>query len=464
MSEVARLLVSHLLSIVSFLMAMILLGRAAQQRRATGSTVAWLLAIVLIPYIGLPFYLIFGGRKVKAARAAKKVGPTADHSTGSRLERMLCASGAMAPTAGNRVVLLEDGEAAFATLVSTIESAERTVNLSTLVFAGDEVGEAVTLLLEKKARAGVQVRVLIDGLFKFRSKRKQIARLRAAGAKVAWFMRLWTLPTRGSVNLRLHRKEVIVDDRIAIVGGMNIAREYMGPTPLPSRWRDLSLTVTGPAVADIGRLFRDDWEFAAHERLDAGVRPASSPSAAEEKGEGKGAPIQVVGSGPDSENDLIYDAFLAAIFDAQRRIWIATPYFVPDEALVHALALAIRRGVEVRILVPLKSNHWTADLAGAAYLRELRDIGGVIHCYEPGMMHAKIVLVDEDLGILGSANMDRRSFFLDYELALLISAPAEVARMEAWLLPLFERSVELPPAGRIRALVEPLARLLAPLE
>lgn len=470
MSAVAHLIVTHLLAIVAFLTAAILLARASQQRRQTGSTLAWLLAIVLIPYVGVPFYLVFGGRKVKR-RAAATVGasdPIAssdaqrsiegdDASLAGRLGRMLRASGGMVATDGNRIELLGDGEAAFAAVMAAISSAERSVRISTLVFAGDEIGEAVTIALEAKARAGVEVRVLVDGLFKFRSRRRQIARLRAAGAQVTWFMRLWTLPTRGSMNLRLHRKEVLVDDRVAIVGGTNLAREYMGPTPLAGRWRDLSMTIRGPAVADIARLFRADWEFASGRKLDPPPQVIDAAVAGR-------VSIQVVGSGPDSENDLVYDAFLCAIFEARRRIWIATPYFVPDEALVHALLLAIRRGVALQILVPLRSNHRTADLAGAAYLRELRDAGGVIRCYEPGMMHAKILLVDDDIGFLGSANMDRRSFFLDYEIALLVADREEVARMEAWLVPLLERSVDLPPAGRLRALIEPFARLLAPLE
>ena len=469
-SGLAGLIASHLISVVSFLMAAALLARASRQRRPTTSTLAWLLAIVLIPYVGVPFYVIFGGRKVKRLAAPvgktpaspsalpEREGSAADQGTPARLARMLEASGAMRPSSGNHVELLGDGEVAFAAVLAAIAGAERSVSISTLVFAGDEIGEAITAALEERARAGVQVRVLIDGLFKFRSRRRQIARLREAGAKVAWFMRLWTLPTRGSMNLRLHRKEVLVDDRLAIVGGTNFAREYMGPVPLATRWRDLSLTVTGPAVADIGRLFRADWAFATGEAIDETANVANGVAS------GGGTTIQVIGSGPDSENDLIYDAFLAAIFEAKRRIWIATPYFVPDEAIVHALVLAIRRGVAVQVMVPLRSNHRTADLAGAAYLRELRDAGGVIRCYEPGMMHAKILLVDDDLGILGSANMDRRSFFLDYEIALLLADPAEVQRMEAWFGPLLERSVDLPAAGRIRALVEPFARLLAPLE
>ena len=469
-SAFARLVGSHLISVVSFLMAAFLLARASRQRRPTTSTLAWLLAIVLIPYVGVPFYVIFGGRKVKRLAPAPAKAPAAgDHvpppsrevageaeeGTPARLARMLGVSGAMSPTSGNQFELLGDGEAAFAAVLAAIAGAKESVSISTLVFAGDEVGEAITAALEERARAGVQVRVLIDGLFKFRSRRRQIARLREAGAKVAWFMRLWTLPTRGSMNLRLHRKEVIVDGRLAIVGGTNFAREYMGPTPLATRWRDLSMTVRGPAVADIGRLFLADWEFTTGEKLD--VPPPGAVA-------GGAASIQVVGSGPDSENDLIYDAFMCAIFEAKRRIWIATPYFVPDEAIVHALVLALRRGVAVQILVPLRSNHRTADLAGAAYLRELRDAGGVIRCYAPGMMHAKIMLVDDDLGILGSANMDRRSFFLDYEIALLMADRDEVTRMESWFFPLLERSVDLPAAGRVRALIEPFARLLAPLE
>jgi cardiolipin synthase len=461
-SPLARLVVSHFLSIVGFFMATIPLARTAHQRRPTGSTVAWLLAIVLVPYVGVPFFLIFGGRKVRRHAATTQrqlASAVAGVSRGPRVARMLCAAGAPDRSSGNRVELLGDGEAAFAAVVQTIESASRSIHVSTLVFAGDEVGEAITAMLEAKARAGVDVRLLVDGLFKFRSKRRQIARLRKAGAKVAWFMPLLTFPTRGSMNLRLHRKEVVVDDRLAIIGGMNIAREYMGPTPLETRWPDLSLSITGPAVADICRLFRADWEFASREKL-AHLVPPTPEDAAHVAG---GASVQVVGSGPDCENDLIYDALLSAVFDAQRRIWIATPYFVPDEAMVHGLLLAIRRGVMVKILVPLQSNHPTADLAGAAYLRELAAAGGIIRCYEPGMMHAKVVLVDDDLGVLGSANMDRRSFFLDYEIALLVDSREDVARMEAWFSPLLEQCIDLPPAGRLRALIEPVARLLAPL-
>jgi cardiolipin synthase len=230
----------------------------------------------------------------------------------------------------------------------------------------------------------------------------------------------------------------------------------MGPTPLPGRWRDLSARVRGPSVADIATIFRADWAFAAGETV-------PEPAVVDASASGD-VMVQVVGSGPDSESDTIYDAFLSSVFTAQRRLWITTPYFVPDEGLFRGIALAVRRGVDVCIIVPLRSNHLTADLAGAEYLREIQKVGGRVRCYEPGMMHAKLVLVDDEVGILGSANMDMRSFFLDYEIALFISAEREIEAMATWLTGLLESCVDLPRPGPLRRWVESVARLLAPLE
>jgi cardiolipin synthase len=279
-------------------------------------------------------------------------------------------------------------------------------------------------------------------------------------------MPLFGLPTRRRINLRLHRKLVVVDGERAIVGGMNLAREYMGPTPLPGRWRDLSLSIRGPAVRDIADIFAGDWRFAT--RSGTAEPAVAEPPAAEqpvaEPAPDGGALVQVVGSGPDVESDRIYDAILSAAFAAQRRLWVTTPYFVPDEALLRALILCVRRGVDLRVVVPRRSNHWTADLAGGSFLRELAREGGAIHCYTPEMLHAKLILVDDDLAILGSANVDIRSLFLNYEIALVIRDQAEVARLERWFLSVLERCAPLEPAGRARALLEPVARLLAPIE
>jgi cardiolipin synthase len=451
-----HLLSSHLLTIVGFAMGALLIARVLVEKRHAGSTYAWLLAIVLIPYVGVPLYLMFGGRKLKRQAALKSrlyPTPVSLGADDGSIARMLCASGAPPTRHGNQITIDTTGEAAFAAVLLMIDSAQQSIHVSTLLLGNDEVGKAVLDRLEKKARAGVQVRLLLDALFKFRANKRQLASFRRAGGQVAWFMPVWHIPFRGYANLRLHRKIIVADGQAAIVGGMNLAREYMGPVPFAGRWRDVSARVTGPAVDDIAAVFRADWQFAAQEQLP--VLPGSPPSGS--------AGIQVIGSGPDVASDRIYDAFLSGIFEARKRVWIATPYFVPDEALTRALVLAVRRGADVRILVPARSNHLTADLAGASYLRQIADVGGRVYCYKPGMMHAKIVLVDDSLGVLGSANLDMRSLFLDYEIALFLSSPEEIDLLARWFESLLPSCVDLAPAGQGRILVEGVARLFGPL-
>jgi cardiolipin synthase len=453
---------AHLFSLVGFVMAILLLARAAEQRRPVGSMVAWLLAILVVPYLGVPLYLVFGGRKLRQ-RAAAKGRLETRHAPASgqrgRLEKMLCASGAAPATAANQLVLLDTGERAFAAMRRMIQGAERSIAISTLIFADDDTGRSIAAALVQRARAGVHVRVLVDALFKLRASRRLVAELRGGGVELAWFMPIWGVPWRRAANLRLHRKLLVVDGRAAIVGGMNLAREYMGELPLPGRWRDLALELRGPAVRDVADVFESDWQFAR------GRQSQSPPSAAPASpgGAAHGASVQVVGSGPDAESDRIYDALLMGIFGAEHRLWIATPYFVPDEALQRALVLAVRRGVDVRVVVPRRSNHLTADLAGAPYLRALGREGGDVRCYTE-MLHAKLVLIDDELSVVGSANVDMRSLFLDYELSLVTTSSELTRELDTWFRSLLERTVELAPASRTRALLEPIARLLAPLE
>ncbi|HEX4423248.1 MAG TPA: phospholipase D-like domain-containing protein, partial [Kofleriaceae bacterium] len=324
----------------------------------------------------------------------------------------------------------------------------------TLILGDDEVGAAIVAVLEAKARAGLEVRLLIDAMFKRHANRAALRSLTRAGGKVAWFMPLWHVPFRSRSNLRLHRKIIVVDGTTAIVGGMNLAHEYMGPEPSARRWRDLSTRIVGPAVDDLDLVFRADWAFAVREQLPAPPRSAAAGESI----------IQVVGSGPDVATDLIYDALLTAVFEARHRLWIATPYFVPDEALARALVLAVRRGVDVRIVVPARSNHLSADYAGASYLRQIAAVGGAICCYQPGMLHAKAILIDDRLGVVGSANFDMRSLLLNYEISLFFTSPTEIDGVRSWFDALWPACGDLAPAGRARALIESMARLIGPLE
>jgi cardiolipin synthase len=438
-------------------MAVVMIAVLVVQRRAPGTTFAWMLAIVLIPYVGVPLYLVFGGRKVKTQGAKQRLyAPVPALEKEDSFGGMLCASGAPAPCAGNSFELYASGETAFATIIATLEAATKSIHISTLILGADEVGDAVLAVLAKKASAGVDVRVLLDSAFKRRAGRKAVIALERAGGHVAWFMPVWHLPFRRQLraNLRLHRKIIVTDGETAIVGGMNLAHEYMGPTPAPERWKDLSARVRGPAVADIDSVFRADWQFAAKDVL-------AAPSRTEPAGDAR---LQAVGSGPDVADDLIYDAFITAVFAARRRLWIATPYYVPDEALSRAIVLACRRGVDVRVVVPARSNHRTADYAGASYLRAVAAAGGRVCCFKPTMLHAKAILVDDSIAAIGSANLDMRSLFLNYEIALFATSPTEIAALAAWFDTLWSDCDALAPAGALRNLAESVARLVGPLE
>jgi cardiolipin synthase len=269
-------------------------------------------------------------------------------------------------------------------------------------------------------------------------------------------MPVFRVPLRGRANLRNHRKLIVVDGRTCLTGGMNLALPYMGPPAAGRLWRDFAAVVEGPVVADLEALFASDWRFATGSEIESAAR---SP----DDGEGA-ATAQIVASGPDVPGDPLYESLLALIFGARRRIWIVTPYFVPDEMLARALSLAARRGIDVRLIMPIRSNHVSADLARASFLRDLHNAGGRVLLYTPEMLHAKVVIFDDQLAIIGSANMDMRSLFLNYEVALFVRSSAEVERAAAWARGLTDHTHrELPAPAWSVELAENVVRLLSPL-
>jgi cardiolipin synthase len=273
-------------------------------------------------------------------------------------------------------------------------------------------------------------------------------------------MPVFHAPFRGRANLRNHRKLVVVDSRVALSGGMNLAWPYIGPSSAQGLWRDLSMIVEGPAVVDLEALFASDWTFATGRDLGNG----SSTEKRNGSTEMEACVVQVVASGPDVPGDPLYESLLDLTFRARDRIWIVTPYFVPDEMLARALSLAARRGVDVRLIVPARSNHITADLARTSYIRDLHTAGARVLLYTPVMLHAKAVVFDDQLAVIGSANMDMRSLFLNYEVALFVSSPAQVAAVAGWANKLMtDCEPNLPPAGWPRELAENVVRILSPL-
>ena len=455
-------LVSHLLSILGFVLALVLIARILRERRPPGSTLGWLVTIVMAPYVGVPLYLYFGGRKTRRLASRKKnlqlTAPTTSAGEDeTAVQRVLRVAGMPGATSGNRIELLATGEASFSALIDLIRTAQESIQIATFILSNDDTGCLVLDELEKKAAGGVHVQLLLDGLFAIRTSHAGRHALKKAGGEICYFMPILHLPFRGHSNLRNHRKIVVVDGQRGMIGGMNITQQDMGSTPFTGRWRDLSIRVEGMVMEQVAALFLADWNFAMGRNVELQRLPRVSQESRESS-------IQMVASGPDVPGDAFYDGLLTALFEAKERIWIATPYFVPDETLACALVLAAKRGVDVRILVPARSNHRVADLVAASYMRQVRDAGGRLCLYRGGMMHAKVSIIDSQLATVGSANMDIRSLFLNYEIALFLYSRQDIDRLSNWYESvLAECDSKFPAPTAVRTLAEDVGRLLAPI-
>jgi cardiolipin synthase len=454
----------HFLMMAGFGLCVALVLHVLRSHRSPGATFAWLLAIALIPYVGVPLYILIGGRKFRRMAGRKQAlfdlpGPRRSHYGGIRgtIERILSTAGMPPARHGNKVTFLPDGQAGYAALVSAIELARESIHLMTFILGDDAVGRDIVERLAEKSREGVKVRLLLDALGCLRTRGRFVDPIRESGGQVGIFMPVTPLRPKWSANLRNHRKICVVDGRTAIIGGMNLAHEYMGPEPDPDRWFDTAARVEGPAAADLGTIFASDWSFATDETLDAS-RPGGRPAHA---GTSR---VQVAASGPDTPYDVMYEAMFTAVIEAKHRVWIVTPYFIPDDPLLKALELQTRMGVDVRILVPRHSNHRLADLARGRPLRELAAKGArVFLCSR--MIHAKLALVDSTLAAIGSANLDLRSFYLNYEVQLFMYAEGEIKAVAEWMEQRTADSVELEdePVSMVRAWAEDLGSLVTPL-
>jgi cardiolipin synthase len=446
----------NILPILGFFLAITLLVHQNREQRSPSSTAAWLLAILLVPYLGVPAYVIFSGRKLKRMIKNKANLKLDIKDTEERLVTQ--GVGSIFPVRdGNDISLLAKGEKAYSTLIDLIKHAEKSIDIATFILGNDETGASILAALTRRAGQGVRVRLLLDAIGSFRISKKMLAPLLANGGQCAFFMPMMHLPFRGRANLRNHRKIIIVDNATALLGGMNIAREYMGTAASTRRWHDLSFIVKGPVLADLQHVFRSDWQFAAKQKITKEDVPVLA-------GAGATTALQLVPSGPDIAGDPLYESIITALFKAQHRVWIVTPYFVPDEMLLKAICIAAKRGIDVRIVVPRVSNHRLADLVRRSYLRQMLDSGATIYNFKPGMMHGKVFLVDTTLGVVGSMNMDIRSFFLNYEVALFIFNESVIKELDCWVTDLMSQSVQgIKKANVVVEFIEGVARLLAPL-
>ncbi|MFA5057170.1 MAG: cardiolipin synthase [Opitutaceae bacterium] len=461
----------HLLTVGGFLLAVFLIARLMSEKRQPGNTVAWLLGIALIPYVGVPLYLLFGGRKLQRLVARKsRLSPvpsavtavTSPIATGATAQALV-REGGCTPVGGNAVRLLTSGEEAYAEFERRIREARQTIHLMTFILGRDDTGRRIVDLLAQRAREGVKVRLLLDAVGCFLSSRGFVDPIRRAGGEVHRFMPVLPLQWRGSANLRNHRKIAVFDQQSAILGGHNLAVEYMGRPPRKKRWRDFGAVIEGPAVELLNEVFLADWCYASGQPVDK-LHAESGAPVIEPRG---ACELQVVASGPDVTGDPLYEGILSFLQEAKRRIWIITPYFIPDEVIFRSLLVKARTGHEVKLVVPARSNHPIADQARRHYLRELQKAGVQVLLYRPGMMHGKGMIIDDRIGLLGSANFDLRSLFVNFEIGVFVYSEPEVHAMRAWAEELMTHchplTAEKPSRRLLGNIAEDVSRLLAPL-
>ncbi len=463
---------SHLLTVGGFLLAVFAIARLVSEKRQPSNTLAWLLGIVLIPYVGVPLFLLLGGRKLRRIAASKR--RVAPHLPGVRTVspataalptvHAISGTGGSPPAGGNAVRLVTTGEQAFAELEEGIRNARHSIHITTFILSRDDTGRHIVKLLAQRAREGVKVRLLLDAVGCLISSRRFVNPIRKAGGEVVRFMPVIPLSSRGSANLRNHRKIAIFDQHTAIIGGHNLAREYMGPQPWKKRWTDFGTVIDGPGAALLNEVFLADWAFASGQSLDT-LHAERNPAAVRGKGE---AELQIIASGPDVDGDPLYEGIVSMIQEAEQSIWIVTPYFIPDEVLLRSLIVKARAGKDVTLIIPTRSNHPVTDYARRHYVRELRKAGARVLHYNRGMMHSKAIIVDDRMALLGSANFDLRSLFVNFEIGVMIYSVPEVLAMRQWAGELVRSCIEPKPdkPRRFRLLgnlAEDLSRLLAPL-
>ena len=469
---IASLIVGYLVTLL--LIRWVLLTK----RRNTASTVAWILAIILLPYLGGVLYLFFGVNRVdrrtqQRAAVERDIGrqlPELDqyeidphgrlNDQQTRLARLAHSGCGTLPTDCNEVEVIADTNVALRRIEEAIMAASESIHLEYYIWRADQTGTRVRDLLIERAQAGVKVRFLYDGIGSMFLGRKFLQPMREAGISVASFLPGPSWRERWSLNLRSHRKIVIADGRIGFTGGMNVGDEYHGRNRQLGYWRDTHLMLAGPTVLQLQRVFAEDWYYATGEELTQAERfpdPVCDGDVL----------AQVVSGGPVGDMRTFHALMFTAINEARDRVTLATSYFVPPEALLTALETAARRGVHVRLLLAGRSAHYWTVLAGRAYYESLMKAGVEIQEYRRGILHSKTLTVDGNWSLIGTANFDARSLLLNFEVGVALFD----ARIAAMLEKHYEQDVEH--AKRIRLdywgqrpprqkILENVCRLFAP--
>ena len=449
------------------------------QRKSPVSTLAWIMVLNLMPVVGLLVYAYFGPQRIKRQRLKRwhKRAALMSREDVSALRaerpdvpawavqhaRLIEEASGLPMSSAQSVDVLASGGATLDALLREIDGARGHIHLEYYIFEPDETGSRLLQALIAKARAGVKVRLLVDAIgspkLLSRRHRRLLDEFRAAGGEFAVFHPARLDRLRPLVNLRTHRKIVVIDGHTGFVGGINVTDDENEHIRPDHAYRDTHLLIRGGAVRWLQYVFLRDWHYAE------GRPPAPDEDLLPEQAPGA-LPVQIVTSGPDSDTEAIHRAMIDALNMARERVWLATPYFVPTESALTALTNAALRGVQVKLIVPEMSDSRIVTAAARSYFKELQDAGVLVFEYRGRMFHAKTLLVDELYGMVGSANFDNRSFRLNFEVMAVVIERDFNQRLAA----MFDDDLsqcKLVPAGRQspphQRLFEAVARLGSPL-
>ena len=398
-------------------------------------TASWLAIFAVWPLIGLILYAPFGCSPLKSKLFRFKHLPNSrlpqlssrqeeeltsqdvffkEGSVGSkRLARLLLQSGFAPLSRNNRISVLTNGNEKFQALLRDLKTAKDHIHMEYYIFHADQIGTDIQNVLISKAQEGIKVRMIFDGLGSRDLPKDFLRALKNAGVEISWFFPLRFPRLIGTMNYRNHRKLVVIDGKIGYLGGINVGDEYLSRNPKYGFWRDTHLRLEGEAVQTMQETFLNDWYFITQEE----IREKRYYPQLESFGE---ILCQVIAGGPDSESESMKELFFTILTTAQKEIFLTTPYFIPDESMIMALKSAAMSGIKVKVLVQGKPDHKISYLASSSYFEDLLNAGVEIYRYQKGILHSKVLTVDQQICIVGSANFDIRSFQVDFELSAMI--------------------------------------------
>jgi cardiolipin synthase A/B len=452
--------------------------------RHPSKTVAWIVILFMFPLVGFIMYYFLAreysrrqkvrskgiryvtdirylGKKHSASEHPLEAGKLEGWREEPRLFALLSNIPGSIITQLNEVKILTNAQQAYPVILEAMEQATNHIHFQYYTYRHDEAGLQFHEILVRKAKAGVKVRCIFDAIGSMKLDKRYIKQLKEAGAEVYLFLPGWVSFFDKRMNYRNHRKIVVVDGLKGYLGGINIGDEYLGKDPRLGFWRDTHMELCGDAVYSLQQTFLTDWAFASGKPLeDQDLFPEHHCEVLKS--------VQLIASGPDAYWDAILEMYFGAITTAKKRIYITTPYFIPDESIIMALKTAAISGVDVRIIYPDKADTKIVNLASLSFLEELLQAGVRFYSYQKGFIHAKIMIVDHLLATVGTANLDMRSFFSNFELNAVLYDKESIDRLERDFYQDMKDSIEVKlEIYKRRPLMqkgkEAVARLLSPL-